>query len=191
MRLELHAAPDLDALMGEVRDAEALPYWAVIWPAGEALARWVLARGGWAHLPVLELGCGTGIVGLAAAALGARVTLTDRFPEATVLARGNALRNGLNGVRCVAADWRAWPLRGRWPVVLAADVAYERALHAPLLRVLADSLAADGTAYLADPDRPMSADFFALAEREGWRVEVEPLASDSDLYLYRLRLPTR
>ena len=54
---------------------------------------------------VLDLGCGTGVYGLAAAALGAaRVVLTDVDGRAIRCARDNARRNGLSNVQCLAGD---------------------------------------------------------------------------------------
>jgi len=183
--LDVLAAPDLDALVGEGTDPERIPYWSVLWESAYTLARRLVEQDGWEGTPVLELGCGAGLTGLALAARGARVTQTDLFPEAVSLARQNAARNGLK-VRHAAADWHAWPLAGAWPVVLGSDLTYERVSHRPLLDVLRLALAPGGTAYVADPGRPMSLDFFALAEAEGWGVEMEP-APDAPVWLYTLR----
>ena len=173
LRLAVLAAPDLDSLLTPDTDVERLPYWAVVWDSAPALARWMAERGSWTSVEVLELGCGAGLAGLAAAALGAAVMQTDRFPEAAALARRNAARNGLSHVRHAAADWRAWPFTRTWPVVTGSDLTYDRALHVPLLRVLDASLSPGGSAYLADPDRAMTLDFLARAEAAGWRVEME------------------
>ncbi len=51
----------------------------------------------------LEVGCGTGLVGLAAARAGARVTCTDANPHAVALARHNAKQNRLD-VEVVETD---------------------------------------------------------------------------------------
>ena len=56
---------------------------ATVWPAAHVLAkylekRWPPSEGGMRGLRVIELGAGTGAVGLAARALGAQVTLTDQ-----------------------------------------------------------------------------------------------------------------
>ena len=49
-----------------------------VWPAASVLCRWMAKQTGMRGATVLEIGCGTGAVGLFAAALGAsRVVLTD------------------------------------------------------------------------------------------------------------------
>lgn len=173
LRLTVLAAPDLDSLLTPDTDVERLPYWAVIWDSAAALARWMVERGSWEGVEVLELGCGPGLAGLAAAALGAEVIQTDLFVEAVALAQWNAARNGLPRIRHAAADWRAWPFTRTWPVVIGSDLTYDRALHMPLLRVLEKSLSPGGSAYLGDPDRAMSLEFLVRAEAAGWMVEIE------------------
>ena len=67
-----------------------------VWPAATALCRWMSGRADeFSGARVLELGCGTGAVGLYAAALGARsVLLTDGGPPAIrSLAQRNIERN--------------------------------------------------------------------------------------------------
>src|SRR5262249_14927808 len=148
-------------------DLDRPPYWPVLWPASLALAR---TLPGLLPTHLLELGCGTGLVGIVGALLWARVVQTDYIPAALLLARHNAERNGVDGIRRVAADWRAWPLRARFPLILASDVTYDRALHAALREVLECSLAPGGIACIADPGRPPTLAFFAALERDGWPV---------------------
>ncbi|KAH8106076.1 putative methyltransferase-domain-containing protein [Cristinia sonorae] len=50
----------------------------IAWPAGEVLASYISRRGPFEGKMVLELGSGTGLVGLAAGLLGANVWITDQ-----------------------------------------------------------------------------------------------------------------
>jgi predicted nicotinamide N-methyase len=190
LSLRLLAAQEQEPPIDDLTDPDRIPYWSVLWDSSLVLAQWIHREGGWTDLPVLELGCGTGLVGIAAAACGARVVQTDLFPEAAELAASNARLNCVR-TRGVAADWRHWPLRGRWPGILAADVLYERRTHAALLDVMAASLAPGGTVHLADPSRPMSAAFFTLAQGRGWICSREHRCHERDhdaIALYRLKL---
>jgi predicted nicotinamide N-methyase len=143
-----------------------VPYWATVWPAGRMLAHEVAGAPPPAGTSVLELGCGLGLVSIAAARGGARVLATDGSTDAVAYA-AHAL--ALNEVDAVAAhaDWRghAGPLvaAGPWDVVLAADVLYTRASVEAALRLLPRLLAPDGELLLADPDRSGARDFLAGA----------------------------
>ncbi len=169
----------LDQEAFDSRD-EYLPYWAELWPSAIALGRAVArrARGG---RRVLELGCGLGLPGLAAATGGARVTLTDWAPEAVAAARDNAERNGVE-VEAFVCDWRApeaLVARARWDLVLLADVLYEARNVAPLLALL-PRLGRE--VLLADPDRATAAPFLA-ATAEHWQVTTR---RDARISVHRL-----
>jgi predicted nicotinamide N-methyase len=160
---------------------EFLPYWAELWPSAPVLAA-RLAERGVRGQRILELGCGLGVTGLAAAALGAEVTATDWAADALGLLARNAARNGV-AVEGRRLDWFAavdgplfadpgpGPPHGGWPLVVAADVLYEARVREPLLATLERVVAADGEAWIADPGRPPAAGFWALARDAGWDVE--------------------
>jgi ribosomal protein L11 methyltransferase len=65
---------------------------------------------------VLDVGCGSGILAVAAARLGARVRAIDIDPDAVATTRANAARNG---VAVQASTAPAARLRGAFDVVLA------------------------------------------------------------------------
>ena len=158
--LAVWSAPDLDALLdrliaeqGEVRDDD-IPYSAHLWPAALVLAREVAQGPDLAGVTALELGCGVGLVGLAAAARGAHVTLTDLQPGAVDLATRNAHDAGLDHrVKVQSLDWRA-PDHAPVDLLLGSDVLYEARFVAPVASALRALLKPGGVAWLADPDRP-------------------------------------
>jgi predicted nicotinamide N-methyase len=147
------------------------PFWTQVWPAARSLAGQILACDWPASTTVLELGCGTGLVGLAAAARVCQVTVSDYVPLAVELAVANVRGNGFTHVQGDLLDWRAPKGQMKHDVIVAADVLYDPALHEPLLQVLATRLQPGGFCWLADPGRLNSAATFAqLARAQGWRV---------------------
>jgi predicted nicotinamide N-methyase len=163
----------------ELADQEGLGYldavWAELWPAGLALADH-LARGPRPGGPVLELGSGVGIGGMAAALRGARVVLTDRVPLALEAARASLEAAGiLHQARLIAADWLHWPLTARFPLVLGSEITYLRELHPPLLNVVRAATAPGGTLLLVDRGRDSGRRFDRLLLGAGWRLTEYPL----------------
>ena len=138
-----------------------------LWTAGLALSRYlehVHACGTLRGKRVLELGCGTGLAGLVAAALGADVVLTD-IASVLPLLRKNAAANavaiargGFGGSASVQElTWGSTPVASDYgacfDLVIAADVVYEP-VHVPLLLgVLGDLLEGGAPAALVGFDR--------------------------------------
>lgn len=179
----LGAAPN-DVLTS--RAEGELPYWAVAWPAGLALARH-LSQQPLAGVDVLELGSGAAIAGLGASAAGATVVATDNQPAALRLAALNTRRNDLS-LRVVGADWRAWPLSRSFPLVVGSEVTYEPAAYPSLLATLAETVAPGGEALLSDPGRLSTEQFLQEAFEAGWnwtRTELPPEGRQA-VWLYRL-----
>jgi predicted nicotinamide N-methyase len=137
---------------GGVEWAPLVPYWSVLWRSGVALAEEV-AEAELSGRRVIELGCGLGLPGIAAARAGASVTAVDQEPEAIELLERNAALNGVE-VEARVGDWNdpvALAARGPFDLVLAADVLYEQGAAAALATAL-PGLAPE--AWIADPSRP-------------------------------------
>jgi predicted nicotinamide N-methyase len=147
--------PSVDDLIDEAdfeRD-ERLPYWADLWPSAIALATAVSAREG-AGGRALELGCGLGLPALVAANTGFDVTATDYYEDALRFARRNAARNLGRDITTRLVDWSAFPGDlGRFDLVLASDVLYERRNASLVAQAVVRSLAPGGVALIADPGR--------------------------------------
>lgn len=103
------------------------PFWAFAWAGGQALARHVLDHpdrisGG----RVLDLACGSGLVGIAAMKAGAGSCLCADIDDfALVAARLNAAANQV-AITVTASDLLDGDAEDQWDVVLAGDIFYER-----------------------------------------------------------------
>jgi predicted nicotinamide N-methyase len=143
-----------------------IPYWARLWPSGQALAAALAGDPPVAGARVLELGCGLALPSIVAARAGAHVLATDGLTDAVAFAAHGMALNGV--VADVAhADWAehgdALAARGPFDVVLAADVLYTRANVEAALRLLPRLVAPGGVVRLADPGRAGTRDFLAAA----------------------------
>jgi predicted nicotinamide N-methyase len=148
-----------------------LPYGVALWPAAIALAHDVAARpDAFRGRSVLELGAGTGLPGIVAAACGARVLQTDRQELALTVCRGNGARNGVDGLACRAADWMHWDDPATYDWVIGSDILYSESMHPHLRRVFDAALAPGGRLLLADPFRAPSLRLLETMEAEGWTV---------------------
>ena len=168
------ADPDalLDAMTQEEFDRSdaKMPYWACLWPAAKALAQDVLGGPGLAGRRVLDLGCGLGLVGLAALERGAHVTFLDWEPAAVLLARESAYAAGHARLAAVVADWRTPPPLAPFDLVLAADVLYEARNGPGVAAFLRAHVAPDGRALVADPGRLHAGGFAQDLARVGLAV---------------------
>lgn len=146
---------------------ERLPYWAELWPSSRVLAEYVSPMTG-ARRSLLELGCGSGLVATCASLAGFDVVASDYYADACLFARVNARRNGAPSARGLVVDWRALPAElGRFDVVLASDVLYERPYGGLVAQAIAAALSDDGVAYLADPGRVGRSEFLGHLARAG------------------------
>ena len=158
--------------VSEFNRDERLPYWADLWPSARGLARHLLD----ARVPagrVLELGCGVALPSLALRWCGVPVLATDYYEEALDFARRNAEENGIPAPDTLLLDWRMPPADlGRFDLVIAADVLYEKRNAEALMGLLPRVTAPGGRVLVADPGRVYFADFRAGMEGLGWGVRV-------------------
>ena len=178
--LRVYVVADLEHLVDRgalLRGEAEPPYWAYPWAGSRCLAeyvtRWVDVRG----RRVLEIGCGLGIAGLAAAAAGADVVFVDAARPALAFVRASLRSNALQAAT-VCADFRTLTAGARFDRILAAEVAYEPATFGDLAATLARHLAPGGTALVADGFRTDTRPLYrALAEQQlaTRALEVQPI----------------
>ena len=152
-----------------------LPYWAELWPSGIALAAAIAAQPKLvAGLRSLELGSGAGITAALAVGNGAHLLATDYAPESLTLTRITSLHHSGKEPETLQMNWREDPdqdrllIDGPFPVVLAADVLYERRDIEPLLDLIERIVAPGGLFWLAHPGRPPARMFLERARDRGW-----------------------
>lgn len=176
LRFSLLRVADSNVLLESIDPAafledERLPYWSELWASSVALAEWSLTASRLRGKLVLELGCGLGLAGIAAARAGATVLLTDYEEDALLFARYNALRNAPESTPDVHLfDWRQPRISGKFDLVVGADILYERHHFLPLLEAFRILLAPGGVAVLTDPDRSTGEPFARLAQEWGYSV---------------------
>jgi predicted nicotinamide N-methyase len=180
----LLAVRDTNRLLDEITPAQfeadgRLPYWADLWASSPVLAGHLRCRPGIAGGDLLELGCGLGLAGIAAAQAGASVTMTDYEDDALEFARYNAALNltpvELARVTFRRLDWRRPDLPETFDVIAGADIAYERMNFEPLLSLARMMLRPGGVFLLTDPGREIGRDFILLASSRGFSANGRPV----------------
>ena len=153
-----------------------MPYWAYLWPGAYLLAE-AVAREPWGQrTSALEIGCGLGLAGLVGLARGLRVHFTDYDATPLRFVARSVAENGFDpsGATTGLLDWRDLP-DGRYPVILGADVLYERKLVPLVVNLIDRLLAPDGLALVADPYRVATEDLAPLLEAAGLVGEAVPI----------------
>lgn len=128
------------------------PFWAFAWAGGQGLARYILDHPAMVRgLHVLDFASGSGLVAIAAAKAGARtVTACDIDALACAAIGLNAAAN------TVTLDVAPGDLVGQdagWDVVLAGDIAYERATAARVFAWLGALRRRGARVLVGDPGR--------------------------------------
>lgn len=153
--IELHLAGPRSGLsrLQRLNPDFMVPYWAHLWGGGRALVRFLGERPELvAGRRVLDLGCGSGVVAIAAARAGAaQVLAIDIDPYAVVATGLNASRNGV-AVTSLLGD----ATRASLPeveIILVGDVFYDFGLAQRMTAYLDGCLAAGQTVVVGDPWR--------------------------------------
>jgi predicted nicotinamide N-methyase len=159
--LVAHHAPDVFALWQAWEEAcgarQAVPFWAVVWPAAWLLARVLQAEPAWVRgQTVLDLGCGGGVAGIAAARAGAaRVIAHDIDPVALAITALNATANAV-ALRLERAPLLPRPCPAGITCILVGDLFYERPAALALEAWLRAARQRGVQVLIADASRPFT-----------------------------------
>lgn len=141
------------------------PFWIRLWDSAMVLSYLLNALPEAKGKTLLELGAGLGAPGLAAAANGFDVTLSDYEDIILDFQRVSVAASGLSNVECTLLDWLDPPQSTTYDVLAGAEILFREEFFQPLLDVFDRSLKADGTIYLAhDANRQSLPKFLKLAE---------------------------
>lgn len=189
--IKLVVVDNSDEILLSAVEHEETPLWLEIWPASIGLARWFLQGPDLTGKTVLELGCGLGLAGLAAAAKGARVLFTDYVPESVELAAESGRLNGFE-TDGVVADWRDFKITEQYDFIIGADICYHPELNPYLRKIFAANLKPGGLLALSDPGRHDSAILLGQLAEDGWRMEKDtvPVSQgkfDYNIFVYKLK----
>lgn len=149
-----------------------IPYWIDLWPSSVGLAEYILEN------PILlekkkviEIGCGLGLSGMAAAEFTDDIIMTDYFADSFPFIQLNWLHNLGRAADCRLMDWHKPDENLKPDVIIAADVAYESHAFVPLIRTFKQLLSPNGFVLLSEPGRTMAKPFLNSFSREGFHVE--------------------
>lgn len=161
----------IDDLVIEERPTGNEFYGECVWPSGLVMCDFLkrnpeLVEG----KRVLELGSGTGIVGLYAAKLGAKhVTLTDFIDWNILNIKTNIRENRLGNV--AEPRWFQWGtnLGEQWEIIIGSDIVYPVMDKIALIKAIKTHLKPGGKFILGYNDRP--GDVMSIFEMSGLRVK--------------------
>jgi predicted nicotinamide N-methyase len=172
---EVAAEEDRREKAGGLRNAEPLhlPYWAELWDSAGGVCLHMVDHNpaGLSTKKVLDLGCGQGLTGCVAAALGASVMFADLEAPALLFARLNGSKLS-NKIRTRRLNWQTDNIGETFDFVIGADILYERSQWVFLEPFWQKHLAADGTIYLGEPGRPTGDAFIIWIAERGWKISV-------------------
>lgn len=164
------------------------PLFGLLWPSGAKLAARMAARTMIVNERVLEIGCGLALASLVAHRRGADVTASDCHPLAAQFLRANCALNALAPMPYRHGHWSSVLLpigrdgdaasvvvHGRYDLIIASDVLYERDVSAGLPKFIAQHATDNAEIWIVDPDRGNRAAFSKQMVNLGFGVREERL----------------
>jgi predicted nicotinamide N-methyase len=136
------------------------PLWPKVWPSSMILADYVASRPVENGKKILEIGAGIGIAGVAAAAFGHDVVISECNEDALEFARANAIINGQENVPVVSIDWNNPKSIGSFEQIIGSEVVFRNEDFAPLQNFFKTFLKPGGNVILTSEIRGATIEFF-------------------------------
>lgn len=146
----------------------AQPYWAEAWDSALALAD-ILCSRNLLGQSLLDLGCGMGLTGTVAAAMGARVMMVDIAATALLFARLNSWQ-WRERVSVRQFNWRTQQLDERFDLILGSDILYDRNDWPHLENLWCQHLHPAGQILLTEPGRRAGDEFIEWLDTRVWKL---------------------
>ena len=169
-RLRLLKIADLEEFLDgkdPFANVSEFPFWIRLWDAAMVLAYILGSQKDTEGKHLLELGAGLGAPGLAAAAAGYTVTLSDYEDIIMDFQKVSAAASGLQGVKFVHLDWLETQTLEPFDVLAGAEILFRDEFFQPILNIFSTLLKPGGTIFLAhDATRQSLPKFLKLADKE-------------------------
>jgi predicted nicotinamide N-methyase len=189
--LTLFTPKSIDRFVNSTDAMVNFPLWAKIWEASTVLAGYLIRQPARSHETLLEIGCGLGLAGIAAAKAGYRVTMTEIDPHALNFARANAMVNDCPEIVVERLDWNAPCLKGRYDTIAGSETVYKPEAIDSLVALFDRYLAPEGTIVLSTEMRSNNVDFWHRMEpRYHIQARRQTMRSDqgeTHIALFRLK----
>ena len=148
-------------------DVSQFPFWIRLWDAAMVLAYILGSQHDTKGKKLLELGAGLGAPGLAAAAAGYAVTISDYEEIIMDFQKVSAAASGLAGISFIHLDWLNPQKLEPFDVLAGAEILFRDAFFEPLLEIFKTLLKPDGLIFLAhDANRQSLSKFLRLADKD-------------------------
>ena len=194
IHLHLLKVTDLEQILAgkdPLKNPSEFPFWIRLWEAAIVLSRFMVGLAPEPGTTVLELGAGLGAPGLAAAASGCSVTLSDYEDIILDFEKVSAAASGLDNVHFKKLDWLEPPDMEQYDIILGAEILFRDQFFDPLLNIMRRALKPDGAVYMAhDVKRKSMHPFLHKAEKEyvisASKRVLKSLEEDKEILLTRL-----
>jgi predicted nicotinamide N-methyase len=164
------------------------PIFGLLWPSAALLAERMATRTLLPHERVLEIGCGLALASLVAHRRGVDVTASDCHPLTATFLRDNLSLNALTPLPYRHGHWSSLlhpiarggyaadtPVNGRYDLLIASDILYERDAQAMLPKFIVDRTNESAEIWIVDPNRGNRAVFSKQMAVMGYRLIEESL----------------